>query len=569
MIIHHINIRDAAILGLIALIGFILFLGAPPLFDWDEINFAEAAREMIVSGNYLQVQINYEPFYEKPPLFFWLQVLSMKIFGVNEFAARFPNAIIGVFTVLALYFNGLYFRDRFFGYILSGFYLGTMLPVIYFKTGIIDPTFNFFIFLGLMQILRFDFLHQRDREKARKDSGPWGAGFWIGVATLTKGPVALLVTGFIYLIYKIIFDRSRFPWLAIFTFLIAWVIVVAGWYGIETVVHGPSFIHSFITYQLELFNQNVAGHEQPFYYHFFVFLLGCFPMSAFVFRGMFLRTGIEQERMVRRFMIVWFWVVLILFSIVRTKIVHYSSLLYFPGAFLAADFFYELKKGNQTVKWDSYVLLALGIIVWGILPTSINYAQTHLPEIIDLIKDPFTKANLTAEIEWSGFEWMIGAFFLSGFLVNLFLLIRKKWNLYLYLQVALTIFFVNAQFKVTVPKVAQYTQGAPLEFFSGLAGKDVYILISGYKSYLPYFYAKVLPPENENSNDYQWLAQGEIDKDVYLVVKEHKINDTFKKRFRNFEELYRSAGFVFFVRKSNAILRANNSIKQKAFAGGS
>ena len=147
MIIHHINIRDAAILGLIALIGFILFLGAPPLFDWDEINFAEAAREMIVSGNYLQVQINYEPFYEKPPLFFWLQVLSMKIFGVNEFAARFPNAIIGVFTVLALYFNGLYFRDRFFGYILSGFYLGTMLPVIYFKTGIIDPTFNFFFFL--------------------------------------------------------------------------------------------------------------------------------------------------------------------------------------------------------------------------------------------------------------------------------------------------------------------------------------------------------------------------------------------------------------------------------------
>ena len=141
--------------------------------------------------------------------------------------------------------------------------------------------------------------------------------------------------------------------------------------------------------------------------------------------------------------------------------------------------------------------------------------------------------------------------------------------MYLYLQVALTIFFVNAQFKVTVPKVAQYTQGAPLEFFSGLAGKDVYILISGYKSYLPYFYAKVLPPENENSNDYQWLAQGEIDKDVYLVVKEHKINDTFKKRFRNFEELYRSAGFVFFVRKSNAILRANNSIKQKAFAGGS
>jgi 4-amino-4-deoxy-L-arabinose transferase-like glycosyltransferase len=569
MIINQVNIRDAGILGLIALAGFSLFLGAPPLFDWDEINFAEAAREMIVSGNYLQVQINFEPFYEKPPLFFWLQVLAMKIFGVNEFAARFPNAIIGVFTVLALYFRGLYFRDRFFGYILAGFYLGTMLPVIYFKTGIIDPTFNFFIFLGLMQILRFDFLHQKDRQQARKDSGPWGAGFWIGLATLTKGPVALLVTGLIYLIYKILFDRLRFPWMAMLTFLMAWAIVVAGWYGIETVVHGPTFINAFVNYQIELFNQNVAGHEQPFYYHFFVFVLGCFPMAAFTFRGMFLSSGIEQEKMLRRFMMVWFWVVLILFSVVRTKIVHYSSLLYFPGAFLAADFFYELKKGNQKLKWDNYLLLTIGILVWGGVPTSINYVENNLPQISAMIQDSFTKANLTAEVNWSGLEWMIGGFFLAGMIVNMILLVKKKWNLYLYLQVALTLFFVNAQFKVNVPKVARYTQGAPLDFFSGLAKKDVYIVIAGYKSYLPYFYARVNPHQDDRHQDIQWLVQGDIDKDVYLVVKEHKINPAFKKRFRNFEELYRSAGFVFFVRKSNKVLRANQTIKQKLDTGGS
>ena len=569
MIINRINIRDAGILGLIALVGFTLFLGAPPLFDWDEINFAEAAREMIVTGNYLQVQINYEPFYEKPPLFFWFQVLSMKLFGVNEFAARFPNAIIGVFTVLSLYFNGLYFRDRFFGYILGGFYLGTMLPVIYFKTGIIDPTFNFFIFLGLMQILRFDFLHKSDKAKARKDSGPYAAGFWIGIATLIKGPVALLVTILIYLIYKFLFDRLRFPLLAMVTFALAWLIVVMGWYGIETVIHGPTFINAFIEYQIELFNQNVAGHEQPFYYHFFVFLLGCFPISAFAFRGMFLSSGIEQERAVRRFMIVWFWVVLILFSIVRTKIVHYSSLLYFPGAFLAADFFYELKKGNQKLKWDNYLLLGLGILVWGVLPSLINYAVGNLDQISEMIKDPFTKANLTAQVDWSGFEWIIGGLFLIGMLVNLFLLIRKKWNLYLYLQVILTIFFINGQYKVVAPKISQYTQGAPLDFFSGLENQDVYVITAGYKSYLPYFYSKVQPPTEEKHADHVWLAQEEIDKDVYLAVKVHKINQPFKKRFRNFERLYESAGFVFFVRKSKAVLRAKRSIEQKAPTDGS
>ncbi|NBO49191.1 MAG: hypothetical protein EBU80_05610 [Chitinophagia bacterium] len=53
--------------------GSLLFmhsLGASPLFDWDEINFAESAREMLVSGDYLRVQINFQPFWEKPPLFF-------------------------------------------------------------------------------------------------------------------------------------------------------------------------------------------------------------------------------------------------------------------------------------------------------------------------------------------------------------------------------------------------------------------------------------------------------------------------------------------------------------------
>ena len=63
---------------LLGAVFFIPLLGTGHLFDWDEINFAESAREMIASGNYSRVQIDYAPFWEKPPLFFWLQVLCMK-----------------------------------------------------------------------------------------------------------------------------------------------------------------------------------------------------------------------------------------------------------------------------------------------------------------------------------------------------------------------------------------------------------------------------------------------------------------------------------------------------------
>ena len=100
------NLAQHLILAVICLLLFIPYLGNVALFDWDEINFAEAAREMLVSGNWAQVQVNFTPFWEKPPFFFWLQALSMKIFGINEMAARFPNAICGVFTLQLIFYIG-------------------------------------------------------------------------------------------------------------------------------------------------------------------------------------------------------------------------------------------------------------------------------------------------------------------------------------------------------------------------------------------------------------------------------------------------------------------------------
>src|SRR6516225_7791380 len=85
---------------------FMPFLGQVHLFDWDEINFAECAREMIVSKDYLRAQIDFMPFWEKPPLCIWMQVLAMKLFGVGAYAARFPDALTGIVTIATLYYAG-------------------------------------------------------------------------------------------------------------------------------------------------------------------------------------------------------------------------------------------------------------------------------------------------------------------------------------------------------------------------------------------------------------------------------------------------------------------------------
>ena len=130
----------------IGVLLFVPFLGQVHLFDWDEINFAESAREMLLTHNYHIVQIDFQTFYEKPPLFIWLQAFSMHHFGVNEYAARLPNAICGIVTMLVVFNVG---RDVFksqLGVLWALMFACSILPQIYFKSGIIDPVFNLFIF---------------------------------------------------------------------------------------------------------------------------------------------------------------------------------------------------------------------------------------------------------------------------------------------------------------------------------------------------------------------------------------------------------------------------------------
>ena len=131
------SIRPIYFYGMIVLFGLLFlvpFSGSVHLFDWDEIIFAESAREMIISGDYLSVTINYAPFWEKPPLFIWMQVLSMKAFGINEFAARFPNALCGIVTLIVLFIVGRKLHGQRFGMIWVITYATAILPFFYFKS---------------------------------------------------------------------------------------------------------------------------------------------------------------------------------------------------------------------------------------------------------------------------------------------------------------------------------------------------------------------------------------------------------------------------------------------------
>jgi 4-amino-4-deoxy-L-arabinose transferase-like glycosyltransferase len=551
------------VVAVLAVIFFIPFLGRVHLFDWDEINFAESAREMLVTGNYLRVQIDFQPFWEKPPLFIWLQALSMKVFGINEFAARFPNAVMGIITLLTFYFLGKRLIDARFGLLWALAYLGSVTPHLYFKSGIIDPWFNYFMFLSVVNFALPD----------KKSSGKsfFLAGLFAGLAVWTKGPVGVgiptLVLG-VLLVINYLKSKSigDFSWKNLLIYGLTAGLLTLGWMLAIILESGWATFVAFLEYLYRLGATSEADHGQPFYYHFVVVLIGCFPISVI---GLPFVSRIFHP-LLRRFhkvaspahssprggpfltppfslaMLCLFWVVMIVFSIVTTKIVHYSSMTYFPLSYLAALWLYQWLKGEIVwPRWMTVLLLIIGFILSLVL-TLVPLIGMYSAQFIPYIDDTFVVANLQAPVEWAGNEWLYGVVYF-GMVVFAMVIWKRRKELairLLFFSTAVLLFFYTS---VVVPKIEGYTQRAVIDFYESKRGQDVYVWPIGNRSYAQFFYFKKPMGIRPEASDENWLLNGPVDKPTFLISRIDRAEQYRKNP--NLELLKEENGFVFFRRK--------------------
>ena len=556
------------LIACISAIVFVPFIGNCHLFDWDEVNFAECAREMIVSGDYSHVQLNFRPFWEKPPFFIWMQAISMNIFGVNEFAARFPNALCSIVSLISIYGIGRKFHSQKFGIVWA--YAASLLPHLYFKSGIIDPWFNLFIFLSVYQCLMF-----LNNPGGKKETGnALLAGVFLGIAVLTKGPAALVISG-LTLSAFIAWNRAWKLFISKpFLIFAATTLLVSGsWFLIELAKGNGKIIEEFIEYQIRLIQTEDSGHSGPFFYHFVVLLVGCFPASLiFIASYLKYKNLTPFQGQFRRIFICLFWVVLILFSLFKTKIVHYSSLCYFPLTFVATigvtQYFqtFRFHVALKILYWTCAVLLALAFTLIGLMP----YIKEPLLNS-GIIKDAFAVQNLQANVAWTGYEFIIGLIFLAGALLVYFALQSHRQKLF-YAGTLLNLIFIILSVLVIVPKIEDYSQNAAIEFYKERAKEKCYVETHDFKSYAYLFYSDrreddYTSPEQMRyittqldtmekqghsrimsyaTANLMWMEYGVIDRPAYIVCKtksEHELAG-----LTQIHKLYDKNGFSFFVR---------------------
>lgn len=556
--------RDYLILTGLALLFFFPFLGGVHLFDWDEINFAESAREMLLTGDYFRPQIDFEPFWEKPPLFIWMQAASMHLFGVSEYAARFPNAVCGLVTLILVYDIGRRLHDRHFGWLWALGFLGSILPHLYFRSGIIDPWFNLFIFMGIYGFIRFrwQFFSQHS-----------GISWWIkyrylllgglslGLAIMTKGPAAYLIAFLTLMVYWAIRkfkSRCYFSHFVIFSIAAAAVSLV--WFGVEIALHGPWFITEFITYQIRLLTTPDAGHGGFPGYHFVVLLVGCFPASVFALPNLWGDRQPEEELMESQpldickrsdfatWMQILFWVVLILFSLVRTKIVHYSSLAYFPLTYLGALTIWRALHWDVRPRISALLLPFIGVVA-GLTASAIPYLGQHIEWLRPLFAaDKFALENLKANVQWELWQgWPGGVLAITSVIATWYWYKGRVWEAARWAFGAGAV-FVMFTLIFYIRNIEGFSQLAAIEFYAAKANEDCYIRPMGFKSFAHLFYADKRPVTGDRTEDDlpQLIAQPQ-DKPVYIVAK--LTNPDNPPSLPGFVEIYRKNGFVFLEKK--------------------
>jgi len=315
---------------------FLFGLGKMPLTDPDEVFYAETAKEMHAREEFLTPYIFGEPQFEKPPFYYWLVELSFRAFGINEFTARFPSAVFGIFGIIGIYLLGkALFNAR------TGFFAGIILAtnvkyLILSRACVTDIVLCVFIL--------FAFLFFFYGYKFGKEGKAYYlvSAFFLGLAVLTKGPIGLALPGLIILLYLIFTgELKKLKDVPFFTGILLFLAVSAPWYILMYKAHGKEFIDVFFGFH------NVIRFLEPehkigdvFYYYLPVMLGGFFPWSIFLPLGVW-QIFREKDQGVRNtniFLSIWIFVIFIFFSISRTKLPTYIFPLYPALALLIARF---------------------------------------------------------------------------------------------------------------------------------------------------------------------------------------------------------------------------------------
>ena len=355
-------------------IAFILGISSTPLFDEDEGFYTEGSRRMLEVGDYITIKVQGEDRYDKPALFFWIQSLSLRLFGLNEIAARIPSIIFHFSLAFLVFFEvkKKFTAER--GWIAAFITFGSLQMALLGKAAIVDALLNLVLAIGMFQL--WAFFETKSLKKLLFFY------FFTGLAFMTKGPIAVIIPAAVTLIFAFRFKEWNILWKVLNPIgLLVFLGVVVPWFYLAYEKVGMFvFEDFFLKHNVKRFSKEMEGHGGNYFYFFPVLILGFIPFCQLIFRTLKNFKSYTTDRY-EFFMITWFVFVFLLFTISSTKLPHYITYGYLPLIVLMSKYWTD-----EDDKWA--LLQTAGLTILFII------APLVIPSILHLIGDKYVQRML-------------------------------------------------------------------------------------------------------------------------------------------------------------------------------
>ncbi len=507
-------------------------MGSYPLIDVDETRYVAMSKSMFHSGDLLTLYLNGDFFFEKPPLYFWLETLSFSVFKhVNEMTARIPVALSATFGVFLAYFAGKKISSKKYG-MISALILATCFEFIVLgRIAILDMLLAVCIaastFAGLFTLFC--------RENYRKYFW-WLAYIMAGFAVMAKGvpgvAIPALTIFFSYLIARR--WKELFNPLYIVPGVIMFLIVCLPWHVVMLKMHGHEFYREYIyKHHFERFaNSHELGRKQPFLYFVPVFFIGFLPWAFSFVSQMIAYFKKSCKNTVQYFSkfndlqplaqflvlnVVFFLIVFLFYSAASTKLPTYILPAFFPASLILGKFWFDyiFKDENERainlstlVMNFVFIISAIGLFI--------------APIFIRDVDDP---GMIAMQIP--------GVILIMTFVVvNIFSIFKDKKVLHFLSIISFMALLSMFATKFIFPYVVSFQQDELVEYSKRAKAKNEKLVSWGFgKRYSMLYYGGSDVEFLENSDP----SQLSIEPDTFVIVTNKKC-DEFSKYY-DFETL--------------------------------
>ncbi|WP_029520923.1 glycosyltransferase family 39 protein [Persephonella sp. IF05-L8] len=344
-----------------AILVFSANIGGLSIYSLDEAKNSECAREMLERGDLIVPTFNYELRTDKPPVHYYFMMIAYKLFGVNEFSARFFSAVFGALTVLITFLFARRYLGEKVAFMTFIVLVSSLHTSVQFHMAVPDPYLIFWINAAL-----FSFFVGF---KEKKSIFIYLFYIFMGLGVLTKGPVAIVLPSAIILIYLFLIRNLNLGSIKFLRPIKGFLITLAvslPWYVAVYIKTDGKWVYDFIfKHNIHRFSAPMEGHGGIFLVTFLFVFLGLLPFSIFIIQAL-KRVWKDKSKDILLFSLIFAAVYVGFFAISKTKLPNYTVPAYPPLAIILGYYLTQIhlsKLKSILASIVIYILLSIAIVI--------------------------------------------------------------------------------------------------------------------------------------------------------------------------------------------------------------